>query len=91
MSKIALIALTTCCWIGVIVAEEFKVETVYLPESCDRKSKNGDSLTLHYTGTLAGNKKFDSRSVTLLHYTCFLLFFFIARTLHIFILRTSPR
>jgi hypothetical protein len=32
-----------------------------VPEGCTVKSKNGDSLTMHYTGTLADGTKFDSR------------------------------
>lgn len=41
-----------------------KVEKLYVPEVCDIRSKKGDQLTMHYTGTLLAGSKFDSRSVT---------------------------
>ena len=41
--------------------KELKITTSYLPEGCQIKSKTGDSLTMHYLGTLEDGKKFDSR------------------------------
>lgn len=41
--------------------EELKIDVVYKPEECAVKSKNGDTLTMHYLGVLSDGKKFDSR------------------------------
>jgi FKBP-type peptidyl-prolyl cis-trans isomerase len=41
--------------------KELKIDVVSVPEGCDVKSKNGDMLTMHYTGTLTDGTKFDSR------------------------------
>ncbi|GBP90862.1 FK506-binding protein 2 [Eumeta japonica] len=41
---------------------ELKVDVVSVPEGCTVKSKHGDMLTMHYTGTLDDGSKFDSRA-----------------------------
>lgn len=37
-----------------------KVDYQFKPESCDKSAKNGDLLTMHYTGKLEDGTKFDS-------------------------------
>mmetsp|Transcript_39260 Transcript_39260/g.47554 ORF Transcript_39260/g.47554 Transcript_39260/m.47554 type:complete len:155 (-) Transcript_39260:497-961(-) len=41
-------------------AREFSMTVDYLPPSCNLKSKNGDTLSIHYTGTFDDGRVFDS-------------------------------
>lgn len=46
--------------VGVSAAEELKIDTT-LPLECDRKTKKGDTIHVHYRGTLQSNgEKFDA-------------------------------
>jgi FK506-binding protein 14 len=45
-------------------ADELKVDVISVPDECESKSKNGDILSMHYTGTLLDGTKFDSRYIS---------------------------
>jgi hypothetical protein len=54
--SLALLAAT----LGLVAAEELGIEVTHAVE-CARKSKAGDAIEVHYSGTLASNgEKFDS-------------------------------
>ncbi|XP_057379019.1 FK506-binding protein 2-like isoform X2 [Daphnia carinata] len=52
--------LISCLFVASTFADELKVDVVSLPDTCESKSKNGDILSMHYTGTLLDGTKFDS-------------------------------
>merc|ERR1711916_310333 len=48
------------CILGVF-ADELGIQKDFVPENCSKKSKTGDTLVMHYTGTLQKDgSKFDS-------------------------------
>ncbi|KAL1404189.1 hypothetical protein pipiens_005443 [Culex pipiens pipiens] len=49
----ALVAVAIC-------ESKLKVDVVSVPDGCTTKTKNGDMLTMHYTGKLTDGTKFDS-------------------------------
>jgi len=55
-----ILSLVASVAIGTVAAEELKIE-VTLPVECDRKSKTGDNIQVHYRGTLAADgSQFDA-------------------------------
>lgn len=73
LPRLALVAFVLAVAIAGEVKETpdgLKIEVLSTPEGCTVKSKNGDSLTMHYTGTLADGTKFDSRYVSATNVWC---------------------
>ncbi|PHH92474.1 hypothetical protein CDD83_7222 [Cordyceps sp. RAO-2017] len=59
-TSLLLSALAAACAHLAAAADGLKID-VTLPVECDRKTKKGDSVSMHYKGTLAGSgKKFDA-------------------------------
>ena len=60
MKAAALLSLVASAAVGLAAADGLKID-VTLPVDCDRKTKNGDRVSMHYKGTLAeSGNKFDA-------------------------------
>ncbi len=56
--------------IGVLAADGLKID-VTLPVECDRQTKKGDKIHVHYRGTLQSNgQKFDASTCALSSSAC---------------------
>ena len=59
-----LLSLVIMCWMAAASAEqELEIVVEFLPANCEVKSKKGDTIYWHYTGTLLDGTQFDSRYV----------------------------
>ena len=60
-----LLSFLVCFFVASVLADdaegELKIDVISVPDECESKSKNGDILSMHYTGTLLDGTKFDSR------------------------------
>ncbi|KAK1923562.1 FK506-binding protein 2 [Papiliotrema laurentii] len=61
MYRFFLALLATLALVSAAASDKLQVGVKYKPDDCPIKSRNGDRLSMHYTGTLASNgNKFDS-------------------------------
>jgi FK506-binding protein 14 len=49
------------CLVVVASAQRLQIDVTSVPRDCQFRSKNGDTLFMHYTGRLMDGTKFDSR------------------------------
>lgn len=60
MKAALLLSALASCAIGVVAAEDLKIDVTHAVE-CERKTQKGDKLSMHYRGTLLDSgKKFDA-------------------------------
>ncbi|UKZ64858.1 uncharacterized protein TrAtP1_006066 [Trichoderma atroviride] len=60
MKAALLLSALASCAIGVVAAEDLKIDVTHAVE-CERKTQKGDKLSMHYRGTLlASGKQFDA-------------------------------
>ena len=66
MQRILLsLSLLASAAVGVLASDDLKIE-VTLPVECERKTHKGDSIDVHYRGTLQSNgEKFDASEAAL--------------------------
>ncbi len=66
MQRILLsLSLLASAAVGVLASDDLKIE-VTLPVECERKTHKGDSINVHYRGTLQSNgEKFDASEAAL--------------------------
>ena len=60
MKSTAFLSALAAAAVGLVASEELKIDVTH-KVACERKTKNGDKVSMHYRGTLGGSgKKFDA-------------------------------